>query len=147
MMPVPFSIYLPGGDSGALFTSASKQVETVQGKSGRGRTEPIVGTVMTMQMFVEQVMAVVTQLPPDPQPAPPPGTVGNLANDILGWLKWAAGVAIIGCFFGGVAVFTAGRLFGNSRTGGAGTVMMVAAIGGVVVFSIGYGVLSALAGG
>lgn len=82
---------------------------------------------------------------PNPPPEPPPG-VDQLLN-IVSYVKWGAGAAIITAFFGGLIVFTAGRLIDNHRFGNVGAIMMVVSLGGALLYGIGYLMISAFASG
>ncbi len=88
---------------------------------------------------------VVTQLPPNPAPIAPPGA--EKITEILGYVKWGAGIALIIAFFGGLAIFTGGRLVDHHRIGRVGTMMMMSSIAGAILYAIGYTMLSQFAGG
>lgn len=80
---------------------------------------------------------------PNPVPAPPPG-----AERILGILnnaKWAAGVALMLAFFIGLIVWAGGRWIDHHRAGKVGLVMMLCAIGGAILYGIGWTLITGFA--
>jgi hypothetical protein len=83
---------------------------------------------------------VIPTVPSDP----PPGA--NKILSVVGFVKWAAGAAIIACFLGGIVAFTAGRMFDHHRTGRVGLIFMMAAGVGAVLFAVGPELLNTLAG-
>lgn len=81
---------------------------------------------------------------PNVGPIAPPGA--GAMNNILGYLKW---MALAGCavaFMGGLIAFTAGRVIDNRRYGNTGSLMMLASIGGALLFGIGPQILNTFAG-
>lgn len=82
---------------------------------------------------------------PNPGPAAPPGA--EKLTQILSFLKWLAlGACAVG-FMGGLIAFTAGRVVDNRRSGNTGALMMIAAVGGALLFGIGPAVLNGFASG
>ena len=81
---------------------------------------------------------------PNPAPAAPPGS--EKLTQILGYLKWLALGACAVAFMGGLIAFTAGRVIDNRRYGNTGSLMMLAAVGGALLFGIGPAILSGFAG-
>lgn len=58
-----------------------------------------------------------------------------------------AGIALLIGFFGGVAVFTGGRVIDHHRIGRVGTMMMMSSVGGAILYAIGYTMLNQFAAG
>lgn len=81
---------------------------------------------------------------PNPAPAAPPGS--EKLTQILGYLKWMALGACAVAFMGGLIAFTAGRVIDNRRYGNTGSLMMLAAVGGALLFGIGPAVLGSFSG-
>lgn len=86
---------------------------------------------------------VFSQLPPNPAPVAPPGA--EKITEILGYVKWGAGIALIIAFFGGLAIFTGGRLVDHHHIGRIGTVTMIAALFGGILYAMGYTLLASFA--
>jgi hypothetical protein len=82
---------------------------------------------------------------PNPGPALPPGSDAILG--VLGDVKWAAGVSLMVGFFGGLIVWAGGRLVDHHRAGKIGTVMMLCAVFGAILYGIGWTLISGFAGG
>lgn len=93
---------------------------------------------------VHMVVSWLTDLPGDPSPQPPPGS--DAITGILSNIKWIAGGALIAGFFGGLIAWVAGRLVDHHRFGRIGLIMMLCAIGGALLYGIGYQLLSHFAG-
>jgi hypothetical protein len=96
-------------------------------------------------LTVHALAALPTQQVPNPAPAAPPGS--EKLNQILSYLKWLALAACAVGFLGGVIAFTAGRVVDNRRAGNSGALMMIAAVGGAILFGIGPAILNGFAGG
>ena len=90
------------------------------------------------------VVALVPAQVPNPGPTAPPGS--EKLTEILGYLKWLALGACAIAFMGGLIAFTAGRVIDNRRYGNTGSLMMLAAFGGALLFGIGPQVLNGFAG-
>ena len=82
---------------------------------------------------------------PNPTPDPPPGSGAILK--LLNNAKWAAGVALMLGFFLGLVVWAGGRWVDHHRAGKIGLVMMLCAVGGAILYGIGYTLISGFAGG
>ena len=93
---------------------------------------------------LEHLTVLADGVIPDVPNVIPPGSDKILA--VVGFVKWAAGAAIIACFLGGIVAFTAGRMFDHHRTGRIGMIFMVAAGMGAVLFAVGPELLNSLAG-
>ena len=48
---------------------------------------------MVGSQLLQMLGGVIAQLPPDPQPVPPPGA--ERITEVLGYLRWGAGAAIV----------------------------------------------------
>lgn len=95
--------------------------------------------------FAHHGLAWLPAQVPNPGPTAPPGS--EKLTQILGYLKWLAlGACAVG-FLGGVIAFTAGRVVDNRRAGNSGALMMIAAVGGAILFGIGPAILNGFAGG
>ncbi|RAS59554.1 hypothetical protein C8D87_114166 [Lentzea atacamensis] len=92
---------------------------------------------------VDTVMVLAQQLP-NPNPAPPPGS--DKIIEVVSNVKWGAWVALLIGFFGGLIVWAGGRIVDHHRAGRIGVVMMLCAIGGGLLYGIGYQVISSFAG-
>jgi hypothetical protein len=95
--------------------------------------------------ITETAAAVVGGLPPLPEPAAPPGS--ELITQVVGYIRWIAGIAILIGFFAGLALFAGGRIADHHRFGRMGTITMMAAFGSAFLYAIGYALLSAFASG
>jgi hypothetical protein len=82
----------------------------------------------------------------DPSPKAPPGTAATVISNVIGYIKWIAFAALIGCFFAGLIAFAGGRLWDHHRAGKLGTTMMLSSLGGALLFSVGYTLISTFAG-
>lgn len=100
--------------------------------------------MLTLSLF-DALGPMLAQLPPDPGPVAPPGA--DKITDVVSYVKWGAGLALLAGFFGGIAVFTGGRLVDHHRIGRVGTIMMMSSLAGAILYGIGYTVLSQFAGG
>ncbi|UJW32551.1 hypothetical protein L3Q67_01810 [Saccharothrix sp. AJ9571] len=88
------------------------------------------------------VADLIAQIP-NPTPVAPPGSekILNLAN----YAKWGAGLALILGFFIGLAVWAGGRWVDHHRAGKIGVVMMLCAVGGAILYGIGFTLIEGLA--
>jgi hypothetical protein len=82
---------------------------------------------------------------PNPTPIAPPGA--EKITQVVGYIKWAAGLALLAGFFGGLVTFAGGRLVDHHRYGRMGSTMMIASIFGGLLYGIGYTMISSFAGG
>ena len=97
--------------------------------------------------MIEHLYAVFTMGDPGiPNPAPvaPPGAEKIL--ELVGNLKWGAGVALLVGFFGGLLVWAGGRWVDHHRAGRIGLIMMLCALAGGILYGIGYQLISHFAG-
>lgn len=95
--------------------------------------------------LVSATESVLAQLPGNPNPQAPPGAQ-NIEN-VLGYIKWGAGAAIVAGFFAGVALFAGGRIADHHRFGRMGAITMFASVGAAFLYAIGYSVLTTFAAG
>ncbi|NMI00628.1 hypothetical protein [Pseudonocardia acidicola] len=102
---------------------------------------------MLAHTLADTAHVVLAQLPPNPTPQAPPGTAGDRINQVVGMVKWAAGISLLVGFFGGVAVFAGGRLVDHHRIGRVGTMMMMSSVAGAILYAVGYTLLSSFASG
>ncbi|SFE21930.1 hypothetical protein SAMN04487819_109183 [Actinopolyspora alba] len=94
-------------------------------------------------MIQESLMSILAQIP-NPEPQAPPGAEQILG--VVGNIKWGAGVALLVGFFVGVLVWAGGRWVDHHRAGKVGVVMMLCALGGGILYGIGYQLLTHFAG-
>jgi hypothetical protein len=88
-------------------------------------------------------LTVLAQIP-NPPPAQPPGA--EKIVEILGNIKWGAGVALIAGFFIGLLVWAGGRWVDHHRAGRVGLIMMICALAGAILYAIGWQLISHFAG-
>lgn len=99
---------------------------------------------MSVHALIDAAVTIAAALP-NPNPEAPPGSEKIL--QVVGIVKWVAGVALVVGFFSGVAVFAGGRVVDHHRIGRVGTMMMMASVGGAILYAVGYTLLSSFAGG
>lgn len=80
---------------------------------------------------------------PDPGPVAPPGA--EQITEVISYLRWGAGGAIVAAFLGGLILFTGGRMADNHRFGRMGTLTMIAAVGGAFLYAVGWQILNTMA--
>lgn len=80
---------------------------------------------------------------PDPRPVAPPGA--DQITEVISYLRWGAGAAIVAAFLGGLILFSGGRMADNHRFGRMGTLTMIAAIGAAFLYAVGWQVLNTFA--
>lgn len=100
---------------------------------------------MLAAQVIETAATVVAGLPPLPGAEAPPGS--ELINQVVGYIRWVAGIAILLGFFAGLALFAGGRIADHHRFGRMGTITMMAAMGSAFLYAIGYSLLTAFASG
>ncbi|GAA3561103.1 hypothetical protein GCM10022222_51090 [Amycolatopsis ultiminotia] len=81
---------------------------------------------------------------PNPLPSKPPGSEKILG--LVGNVRWAAGLALMVGFFMGLVVWAGGRWIDHHRAGKVGLVMMLCAVGGAILYGIGWTVINGFAG-
>lgn len=98
---------------------------------------------MLGSQLLQALGGLIAQLPPQPAPIPPPGS--DRIIDVLGYLRWGAGAAIVAGFLAGLILFAGGRIADHHRFGRMGTITMLASIGAAFLYGVGYAVLTAFA--
>lgn len=98
----------------------------------------------TLHDALRGVLDVLTDIP-DIDPKPPPGAAK--ITTIVANTKWAAGIALLVGFFVGLIVWAGGRWVDHHRAGKVGVIMMLCALGGAILYAIGYQLISSFAGG
>ncbi|WP_017975791.1 hypothetical protein [Actinopolyspora halophila] len=96
-----------------------------------------------MIQYFEVLMPILAQIP-NPGPEAPPGADAILG--VVSNIKWGAGVALLVGFFVGVLVWAGGRWVDHHRAGKVGVVMMLCALGGGILYGIGYQLITHFAG-
>lgn len=103
---------------------------------------------MSFSQLVTDTLAQLHALPaqnlPNPNPQAPPGS--GAIESIVGYIKWIAGICIVGLFFGGIVAATAGRLWDHHGSGRLGARLIVGSLALAVLFGIGYTVINQFAG-
>ncbi|MFR9802602.1 hypothetical protein ACL02T_09905 [Pseudonocardia sp. RS010] len=97
------------------------------------------------QVLAHVAEQLLAQELPNPNPTAPPGAE-NITN-VLGYIKWGAGAAIVAGFFAGVALFAGGRIADHHRFGRMGAITMFASVGAAFLYAVGYSVLATFATG
>ncbi|MBQ0928815.1 hypothetical protein [Saccharopolyspora endophytica] len=75
----------------------------------------------------------------------PPGA--DKIMNVAGNVKWGAGVALMVGFFMGLLVWAGGRWVDHHRAGKVGVIMMLCAVGGGILYGVGYQLISTFAAG
>lgn len=81
---------------------------------------------------------------PNPGAEAPPGS--EAVSQVVGYLRWIAGISILGLFFGGIVAATAGRLWDHHGSGRLGARMIVGSLALALLFGLGYTLVSQFAG-
>lgn len=100
---------------------------------------------MLAAQITETAAGVVAGLPDLPGAEAPPGS--ELITQVIGYVRWLAGAAIIVGFLAGLALFAGGRIADHHRFGRMGTITMMASMGSAFLYAIGYSLLSTFASG
>jgi hypothetical protein len=82
---------------------------------------------------------------PDIDPKAPPGA--KKIKGIVAYIKWGAGIALLVAFFVGLIVWAGGRWVDHHRAGKIGVIMMLCALGGAILYAIGFELIDSFAGG
>ncbi|OLM08437.1 hypothetical protein [Pseudonocardia sp. Ae505_Ps2] len=106
-------------------------------------------TLLTDTLFREAVFGqgpghVPTQGIPNPPPQAPPGAAA--IENVVSYVRWVAGIAVLGLFFGGIVAATAGRMWDHHGSGRLGARMIVGSLALAVLFGLGYTLISQFAG-
>ena len=100
---------------------------------------------MLAAQIIETAAGVVAGLPDLPGAEAPPGA--ELITQVIGYVRWIAGAAIIVGFLAGLALFAGGRIADHHRFGRMGTITMMASMGSAFLYAIGYSLLATFASG
>lgn len=96
--------------------------------------------------MIDLLHAVAAMADPIPNPAPVAPQGSGKILELVGNIKWGAEVALVVGFFVGLMVWAGGRWVDHHRAGRAGVVMMLCAVGGGILYGIGYQLISHFAG-
>ena len=100
-------------------------------------------------MFLAQLLHDLQALPaqeiPNPGAEAPPGS--DAIQRVVGYLRWIAGISVLGLFFGGIVAATAGRLWDHHGSGRLGARLIVGSLALALLFGLGYTLVSQFAGG
>lgn len=91
-----------------------------------------------------QSLMLLAQQIPNPDPVAPPGSDKIL--EVVGNVKWGAGVALLIGFFGGIVVWAGGRWVDHHRAGRVGVIMILCSLAGGILYGVGYQLISHFAG-
>jgi hypothetical protein len=80
---------------------------------------------------------------PNPAAKAPPGGAAK-ASLIISFIKWGAGISLVAAFFAGIIAFAAGRITNHHGAGVRGVQLMLAALGGAVLYALAYPLLNAM---
>jgi hypothetical protein len=105
----------------------------------------LVQHVLAVPVDVLSGHGVPAQSLPNPAPIAPPGA--EKITQVVGYIKWGAGLALLAGFFGGLVTFAGGRLIDHHRYGRMGSTMMIASLFGGLLYGIGYTMISSFAAG
>ncbi|MBN9757766.1 hypothetical protein Ae406Ps2_6290 [Pseudonocardia sp. Ae406_Ps2] len=94
-------------------------------------------------LFGQEPGPVPVQAIPNPPPQAPPGA-GAIEN-VVSYVRWVAGIAVLGLFFGGIVAATAGRMWDHHGSGRLGARMIVGSLALAVLFGLGYTLISQFA--
>ncbi|GAA2798766.1 hypothetical protein [Saccharopolyspora taberi] len=97
-----------------------------------------------IQHITDTVLPVLAQIP-NPGPVQPPGAEKVL--EAVGNVKWGAGIALLVGFFIGLLVWAGGRWVDHHRAGKVGVIMMLCALGGGILYGVGYQLINHFASG
>jgi hypothetical protein len=93
---------------------------------------------------VGQLAGMVLAQLPDSPPVAPPGS--EQITLVIGYLRWLALAGMVACFVGGLIMFTGGRVFDHERFGRIGAYLMMAAVGGALLYAVFFPLLVNFAG-
>ncbi|MBC3189527.1 hypothetical protein H7X46_00390 [Pseudonocardia sp. C8] len=99
---------------------------------------------MSLPHLLSELQFLPAQIP-NPSPVAPPGS--GAIERVVGYLRWIAGVSVLGLFFGGIVAATAGRLWDHHGSGRLGARLIVGSLALAVLFGIGHMLVSQFAGG
>lgn len=90
-----------------------------------------------------EMVDVLRQIP-NPGPLAPQGSEKIL--ELVSNAKWGAGIALVAGFFIGLLVWAGGRWVDHHRAGRVGLIMMLCALGGALLYGIGWQIINYFAG-
>ncbi|MEK6467182.1 hypothetical protein [Pseudonocardia alni] len=90
-----------------------------------------------------QVHLLPAQDIPNPGAEAPPGA--NAIERVVGYVRWIAGIAVLGLFFGGIVAATVGRLWDHHGSGRTGARLIISSLFLAVLFGLGYTLISQFA--
>ncbi|SFO40532.1 hypothetical protein SAMN05216207_105220 [Pseudonocardia ammonioxydans] len=100
---------------------------------------------MLLTHLLFEVQSWSVQTIPNPGSEAPPGS--EAIERVVGYLRWIAGVSVLGLFFGGIVAATAGRLWDHHGSGRLGARLIVGSLALALLFGLGYTLVSQFAGG
>lgn len=108
-----------------------------------GTLVPLIGVhpVASLTVLTQDVVI------PNPPATPLPGPAAHAVQTVVGYIKWVAGLGLAGLFFGGLVAYGAGRVIDHRHYGRVGTMMMVCAFGGALLYASGYSLITTFASG
>ncbi|MEQ3552869.1 hypothetical protein WIS52_20575 [Pseudonocardia nematodicida] len=98
---------------------------------------------MSVPHLLYDHLAQLSQAIPNPDPVAPPGS--GAIEQVVGYVRWIAGLSILGLFFGGIVAATAGRLWDHHGSGRLGARMIVGSLALALLFGLGYTLVSQFA--
>lgn len=97
-----------------------------------------------MIQHVEAILPILAQIP-NPGPVTPPGADKIL--EVVGNVKWAAGLGLLMGFFIGLLVWAGGRWVDHHRAGKIGVIMMLCAVSGAILYGVAYQLINHFSAG
>ncbi|MGH3624439.1 MAG: hypothetical protein ACRDQ5_22080 [Sciscionella sp.] len=101
------------------------------------------GGVWVMRLWLLYASGKAPSIP-DPGPRRPPGAEKIL--EVVGYVRWVAGLSLIVGFLVGLIVWAGGRWVDHHRAGRIGLIMMLCALAGGIFYGIGHQVIVSFAG-
>jgi hypothetical protein len=83
---------------------------------------------------------------PNPPASPPPGTAAQDVADLIGFVKWGALAAIIVTALAGAGAVAASKVFQHHSARNVGIGLVLASIGGAVLYASVYAIVTAFTG-
>lgn len=81
---------------------------------------------------------------PNPDPRAPEGA--QKITQVVGNLRWLAGLALVVGFLAGLTTWAGGRWVDHHRAGRIGLIMMLCSFAGALLYGIGYQLITGFAG-
>ncbi|RZT75477.1 hypothetical protein EV383_6217 [Pseudonocardia sediminis] len=105
---------------------------------------------MSVSHLVLEAQSWLLQQPPGGNGIPNPGAEAPPGSEaigrVVGYMRWVAGISVLGLFFGGIVAATAGRLWDHHGSGRLGARMIVGSLALALLFGLGYTLVSQFAG-